>query len=290
MKIKILIIISFLFKIASGQVNEYITVLDSLGQIILSDKNEKLRLKANTQFDSVLVNFIHQENPFENDISAIKNLSVLKSEDEKLIIYNWLFPYKKGTYKYFAYIVYRADLKNNPQIIKLQDTQELTQKLEAKTLNQKNWYGCIYYRIINNKNIDNDYYTLLGWDGNNLLSNKKVIDVIKVNPNGIVQIGAPVFKINAKLKKRIVFEYSEESVMSLKYHPEFNKIVFDDLVPMSEQFAGVFEYYVPNLHTFNAFIAEKGKWIFEANTKITQPKTIKDNFYHNPNPEINKGF
>jgi hypothetical protein len=290
MKIKILIIISFLFKIASGQVNEYITVLDSLGQIILSDKNEKLRLKANSQFDSVLVNFIHQENPIENDISAIKNLSVLKSEDEKLIIYNWLFPYKKGTYKYFAYIVYRADLKNNPQIIKLQDTQELTQKLEAKTLNQKNWYGCIYYRIINNKNIDNDYYTLLGWDGNNLLSNKKVIDVIKVNPNGIVQIGAPVFKINAKLKKRIVFEYSEESVMSLKYHPEFNKIVFDDLVPMSEQFAGVFEYYVPNLHTFNAFIAEKGKWIFEANTKITQPKTIKDNFYHNPNPEINKGF
>jgi hypothetical protein len=239
MKIKILIIISFLFKIASGQVNEYITVLDSLGQIILSDKNEKLRLKANSQFDSVLVNFIHQENPIENDISAIKNLSVLKSEDEKLIIYNWLFPYKKGTYKYFAYIVYRADLKNNPQIIKLQDTQELTQKLEAKTLNQKNWYGCIYYRIINNKNIDNDYYTLLGWDGNNLLSNKKVIDVIKVNPNGIVQIGAPVFKINAKLKKRIVFEYSEESVMSLKYHPEFNKIVFDDLVPMSEQFAGV---------------------------------------------------
>ena len=63
-------------------------------------------------------------------------------------------------------------------------------------------------------------------------------------------------------KKRVIFEYSENTVMSLKYHENIGKIVFDFLVPASSKLKGVYEYYGPSLNRFDAFFVEKGKWIY----------------------------
>ena len=37
-------------------------------------------------------------------------------------------------------------------------------------LTNKSWYGALYYKIIHSKKLGSNYYTLLGWDGNNNLT------------------------------------------------------------------------------------------------------------------------
>ena len=149
-------------------------------------------------------------------------------------------------------------------------------------LTQKNWYGALYYKIIHDKKIGSNKYTLLGWDGNNNLTNKKVIDVITVDGNGMVKFGAPIFKMKKRVQRRVIFEYSEEAVMSLKYHPRLSKIVFDHLEPTSSDLKGIYEYYVPILDEFDGLVLTKGKWVFEENTTITLDKNLKDRFYNAP--------
>jgi D-glycero-alpha-D-manno-heptose-7-phosphate kinase len=38
--------------------------------------------------------------------------------------------------------------------------------------------GAVYYKIIGTKHLDQKYYTLLGYDENNIRSNKKIIEVL----------------------------------------------------------------------------------------------------------------
>ena len=40
------------------------------------------------------------------------------------------------------------------------------------------WYGMLYYKIVPVKIKRKKYYTLLGWDGNDKITAKKIIDVL----------------------------------------------------------------------------------------------------------------
>jgi len=153
---------------------------------------------------------------------------------------------------------------------------------ETKVLVPKMWYGALYYKIIYDKKLSKNYYTLLGWDGNNNLTNKKIIDVIDVGNNGTIKLGAPIFKNKGKTKKRVLFEYSENVVMSLKYHPKEKKIVFDFLVPASSSLEGIYEYYGPSLNRFDAYFFNENKWNYQEDVDIEQDRNIKDFMWGNP--------
>ena len=45
---------------------------------------------------------------------------------------------------------------------------------------------------------------------------------------------------------------------------------------------GIYEYYGPELNVFDALVAEKGKWIYEADTDIVLDKSIKDYMWIDP--------
>ena len=85
-----------------------------------------------------------------------------------------------------------------------------------------------------------------------------------------------------KTKRRLIFEYSDNAVMSLKYHPKLEKIVYDYLEPNSSELKGVYEYYGPALNRFDALILGKGKWIYEPDTKIELDRTLKDGIWNDP--------
>jgi hypothetical protein len=117
------------------------------------------------------------------------------------------------------------------------------------------------------------------------LTNKKLLDVVTTSANGILRSGAPIFKTEKKTKKRIIFEYAESVVMSLKYHASIEKIVFDVLIPSSSKLKGVYEYYGPTLDTFDAFFIENKKWNHQKNIQIKLDPNFKDKIWGNPKEE-----
>jgi hypothetical protein len=67
----------------------------------------------------------------------------------------------------------------------------------------------------------------LGWKGNTVKSTKKVIEVLSFNKDDKAVLGMPVFDGNGKTRNRVVFEYTRQASMLLRYVPEQNLIVFD---------------------------------------------------------------
>jgi hypothetical protein len=142
---------------------------------------------------------------------------------------------------------------------------------------------------------------LLGWDGNNLLSTKKLIDVLTFKSNGKPQFGAPIFKKFPDKDKavRIIFEYSAKAIMALRYEPQYlhvivqskdkkNKtekvrvepmIVFDNLVPMDTRLSpdqpdlkNQYQFYVPETNILNGFVLKDGRWYFAKDIDARNPK------------------
>ena len=143
-------------------------------------------------------------------------------------------------------------------LIFLNDNSDDILNVEQAELSSDSWYGCLYYNIIKNK--EKKSYTIIGWDGNNEFSTKKIIDVIRFNRYNNIKFGAPIFKDDKqKSKKRVIIEYNDQSPVSVQFNKKSKQIIFNNLVPQKKELEGIKAYYVPD-GSFNAYEYKKAKW------------------------------
>ncbi len=230
----------------------------------------------NNEILKIFNDALSQEGSENYNFTNIKNLGVLKSDDNKLMIINWNIKYKAGNYKYFGFIKHYNKKKKRWDLFELKDRSDSMIDVEHITLTPDLWYGVLYYKIIKTKSGGTTYYTLLGWDGNNYLSQKKVIDVLYFTRSGRPRFGKSIFKIGRKKFRRIIFEYSSQVVMALNYDENFKRIVFDHLRPSERQMKNVKMFYVPD-GSYDAFEWIGGKWIFIDDFNAVNPKTKEHN-------------
>lgn len=259
---------------------DYETTLNQLSIDLISEANDESKLKVNEEFKTLLKEALSKNGSFDFPFKNIRAISILTSND-KVKIYNWTLPYNDETYQYFAIV--QLKLANEQyKLVELIDKSSEITKPETQSLTDKTWFGALYYEIIYDKKLGNDTYTLLGWDGDYNLTNKKIIDVMTVSKSGAIKFGSSLFKIEKKSQKRVLFTYSETAVMSLKYYAKENRIIFDFLAPPNSSLNGVYEYYGPSLDSFDAFILEKNYWKFQKNVDVKLDKNLKDRFYNAP--------
>ena len=176
------------------------------------DENEKLL--ANQEFISILGRTLELKISFDFTFDSLNTISILKSPDNYFKIYNWFIENDDNTYRFYAMIQFK-NTKND--IIFLNDNSDDILNVEQAELSSGNWYGCLYYNIIKNK--EKKSYTIIGWDGNNEFSTKKIIDVIKFSRYNNIKFGAPIFKDDKqKSKKRVIIEYNDQSPVSVQFN------------------------------------------------------------------------
>ncbi len=112
-----------------------------------------------------------------------------------------------GTFKYFG-VVQRMNPKTKDiKLTGLVEGKLTTQEASSAELKADSWYGAVYYEIIEKKIGKSVYYFLLGWQGNDRLTTRKVIDVIYFDFWDNLTFGAPVFSDeDKKLKHRLIFD------------------------------------------------------------------------------------
>ena len=217
------------------------------------DENEKLL--ANQEFVNILKRTLKLKISFDFAFDSLKTISILKSPDNYFKIYNWFIENDDNTYRFYAMIQFK-NTKND--IIFLNDNSDDILNVKQAELSSGNWYGCLYYNIIKNK--EKKSYTIIGWDGNNEFSTKKIIDVIKFSRYNNIKFGAPIFKDDKqKSKKRVIIEYNDQSPVSVQFNKKSKQIIFNNLVPQKKELEGIKAYYVPD-GSFNAYEYKKGKW------------------------------
>ena len=137
-----------------------------------------------------------------------------------------------------------------------------------KTLEYNEWYGCLYYDIIENKIKKDRYYTLLGWDGHNQTTTKKIIDVLKIKKKKTPVFGADIF---GNKQYRIVLDYSNKYPISLKYDEQLKCIVFDHIEPIDGISKNNFSLYAPTL-SYDIFKKTDFGWELEQSIYLNNGK------------------
>ena len=252
-------------------IKEYEDTLKVIAEKIMFSKTELERTEANNGFVPILKEVLAYNKSFKYPFDSLTTISILSPGDNSFRIFNWILRKDNGTYDYFCIIHQKK--KKKYEIIELTDNSENIRNPDFEDLDSKNWYGALYYNIIYVKKSGRKFYTLLGWDGNDGRSTKKIIEPMYFSGKNKVKFGLPIFKIKDKSKKRrIVLECDSKSSFSLKYNENDNRIIFDQLVPIKKELKGMYEYYIPE-GTFNAFNYHNGKWILNEDIDARNRKT-----------------
>ncbi len=244
--------------------------------------DESLRAASNLKFKETLFSLLNQKDLADFPFDSIPYFSYQVSQDKKIEIFTWnvIGPFNK--HHYYGYVRYQK--KRTIKVVELEDEMELNIKKDgSKEFDEGKWYGAMYYKIIDVKDKNGKYYVLLGLDLNNQVTNKKMIDVLTLSNLGKIHFGKDVFRLkNNKLQKRIVFEYSSEVVMSVKYDETRKQIIFDHLGVDDVHQTGFFQFYGPDF-TYDALELEKdGKWRYISDVNIKGEVDVLFNPKDNP--------
>ena len=260
------------------------SLVTSLEQIRTA-KTLKEKLVLNTRFENTLRKALRYDEAFTYKFNALsKVMSTKTSPDNVFRIFNWNIEVPDIQEHYFFCLVMKYDSRKGEYvIIELYDKSKYATRVEYTVHNDKKWFGALYYEIIPVKKGLNTIYTLLGWDGNNRMSNKKIIETMSFQGQDKIKFGLPIFKQDEDTKRRVVFQYSKKATISVKYQVIKKKeyIIFDHLSPMSGQLVGIPDYLVPDL-SFDAFVLEKGKWKYLKDFDARTGRSRNDKFFSQP--------
>ncbi len=269
---KFTVIFIFISFSAIGQNNDISIQEDSIqalfGKIILA-KTDSEKLSYNSKITEIFENILQKATSFEYHLGKLKYVSKLSSDDKLIRVITWNIPYTNGTYEYFGFILLKLK-NNNVTVFKLNDHSAKITDAQTETLSPSNWYGALYYKILTNTYKNKTYYTLLGWDGNDNFTNKKIIETIEIKRKK-VSFGVPILKLRNKTQHRIIFEYAKQAKMMLRYDEKQKMIVFDHLAPSLKKFKGQYIYYGPDLSQ-DGFEFIEGFWVLKENLDLRNEK------------------
>ncbi|WP_184549397.1 hypothetical protein [Mucilaginibacter sp. FT3.2] len=239
------------------QLRLYEDTLKTLGKTFINDENDMERKNANYKFIKTMVNALKVPNSFLYPFDSVKTISIVNSPDNRFRILTWSIMNLDGSYRFYGTVQMNTGgpLKMSP----LEDYSPLLKNPEDSVVSNRKWFGAQYYKIIPVYGAKT-YYILIGWKGNTVKSTKKVIDVLSFN-NGEPTFGMPVFDSKAKTRKRVVFEYSRQTSMLLRYVPEQNLIVFDHLAPPDDKEKNKPETFGPDL-SYDGYKLKNGRWVY----------------------------
>lgn len=244
------------------------------------EKNYNKALEYNDEFKTLLGKSIENKELMEYEFDSLsKFMSTVKSPDGTFRLFNWNIELDNQKQHYECWII-----MNDKKIIKLTDYKVPIQNLEYVKLGTNKWLGALYFDIIPVQKKNKTYYTLLGWDGNDMFSNKKVIECMTFSNKNIIQFGSPIFKYpDGKTKRRVIFQYNKDSYMSLKHNVirKEDYLVFDHLTPTAPNLKDFPEWYVTDL-SFDAFKWEEKEWIYINDYDAKSLKALRRPF-NNPN-------
>lgn len=251
--------------------------LKTIAPKIISEKTDSARQAANSKVTTWMELVMKLPESYTYPFDSLKTIAHMHAPDKRFRIYNWILPARDGTYKFFGYIQQYDKKKKKVTVFNLKDQSDKIEKAEKVQLLPEKWYGALYYKILMNKFLGKRYYTLLGWKGYTNRSNKKVIDVLHFSGSK-PKFGYAFFKLKKETKHRVIFQYSIQAVMSLRYDESAKSIVYDHLSPSNENLKGQYEFYGPDF-TYEALRFKRGKWLL---TERFEAKNDKDPVYKKP--------
>ncbi|RFM25614.1 hypothetical protein DXN05_24060 [Deminuibacter soli] len=260
--------------------------LKKLGQQMIYDVEASRRFAADSSFIRTLVKALHTPYSFDYDFDSVQTVSTLYAPDTTFRVFTWQFQRDDDYYRQRGAIQMKT-ADGSLKLFPLIDMSDFTQNPVDSVRSNLNWIGAIYYGIVMKKAGAKKYYTLLGFDDNNMRSTKKWIDVLTFDEAGNPHFGGQYFDYkNDSLKPaqpayRFCLEYKKEGRARMAYDPEMDMIIFDHLV--SEDNNQSKRYTLIPDGDYEGFKWQNGHW-----AHVSKVFTYKLTDGHAPQPTILK--
>ncbi|HMJ47446.1 MAG TPA: hypothetical protein VK498_08955 [Ferruginibacter sp.] len=229
---------------------------------IIQGINPKDRFDADSIFTRIFVRALKVTYSFNYPFDSLYTISKLYPLDSTFRIFTWQMVINENIIRQHGAIQLRTS-DGSLKLFPLIDKSDITNNVTDTIANNYGWMGAVYYKIIQTKNSGHSYYTLLGYDENNIRSTKKVIEVLDF-VNGQPLFGGRYFDLDSGKTKstaaRYFIEYKRTSSPRLTYDDELDMIIVEHLVSESNE---------PNKKwtlipdgDYEGFKWVNGKWLF----------------------------
>ena len=262
---KLFLIFSFLsFAVIGQEMDQLQRIESSLSLTLDSLRNassDSLKIELNKRLKYQVKEFLNDKAAFSYPFNKLKSIGFVDSPDKLVRIVNWNIELSDQTQKYVCFILKNSTKNDQIDVTELIDSDQNCVARPEGIIEPQNWYGALYYKIIPIQKGTKTVYTLLGWDGNNSISNIKIIESLFFTGK-TPKLGSPIFKTPEGMLKRIIFEHTKKSTMSLRYEAENKRIIFDHLSPEVPSLKGYYSFYAPDL-SYDAFLLDGNRWLLK---------------------------
>ena len=259
--------------------------LAKLFELVATAPTDNERYLASEDAVALLASALEEEGSEKWRWSLPSYVSVLSSPDGHLRIFTWAVVRDDGEFECFGAVQFYNDRDEEYQYLLLNDKSEDILNREESVLSADNWLGAVYQDIIQTQMGERTLYTLLGWNGVDNITERKIIEPVIIR-GGVPQFGVAAFRRERNLR-RIVLEYSNDAMVHLAYETQVVRevtrervkvkgtnrkrtvekvsehrermIIFDEVEPQVPGMEGLFQYYVPSGVEL-AYAFEGGKW------------------------------
>lgn len=199
--------------------NGLLAAVDSMNRIAILDE----RIAYCHDFIKKLSAMLKEPKSFDYSFAQLsKKVHIIYPEDKSFRIFNWPVEYAPARFRYYG-AVQRADGKVFP----LLDHSDKVEDVAIKgQMENKNWYGQEYYKVLTQKNANGQViYFLLGVNHNNLTTSVKLLEPMTFKGDQIV-FGGDYFQNG---KQRMAIEYQKGAQVSLNWDNERGMVIYNVL-------------------------------------------------------------
>lgn len=239
---------------------------DSLKEVasrIVMAREAADRFRADSLFTRMLVRALKIPNSFYYPFDSVVHISRLYSPDSVFRIFTWQVVRDENLNRRHGAIQVKT-IDGSLKLFPLIDRTLVISNPVDTVTNNEWWIGSIYYKVILNKDNNANYYTLLGYDENNMKSTKKRIEVLSFDVQGKPVFGGPFFSfeedsVRKPTQTRFWIEYKKEGNARLQFDQEMDMIIYDHLISENNQPDKKYTY-IPD-GDYEGFKWKNGKWV-----------------------------
>ena len=229
---------------------------------ILNGRNVEDRFAADSQFTRTLVRALQIKNSFYYPFDSLVSIAKVVPPDSTFKIFTWQLAINGDIIRQHGAIQMNTP-DGSLKLFPLIDKTDLIKNIEDTITSNRAWIGALYYKVVEEKAFGKKYYTLLGFDDNNMVSDRKIIDVLTFE-DGQPVFGGPYFSFqNNSLHKgsmdRYVMEYKKNASPKLSFDNDMDIIIYEHLI--SETGEPQKKYtYIPD-GDYEGLKWKDGKWV-----------------------------
>jgi hypothetical protein len=229
---------------------------------LVNANSAAVRFQSDSAFTKILVQALKTPYSFYYRFDSLLNISKLYAPDSSFRIFTWQMVVNENlTRQHGAIQIHTAD--GSLKLFPLIDKSDVTTLLADTTADNKGWIGAVYYKILSTNNMNQTYYTLLGFDENNIRSNRKIIEVLSFE-NDLPVFGGSYFSFAEDADKkptasRHILEYQKDAGARLVYDEDLKMIIAEHLYSPSNEPQKKWTL-IPD-GDYEGFKWQQGKWV-----------------------------